>query len=166
MILEVVQLAGAIVGLLTGGFVVYDQTTKRWPLFLLSVSQPGFDGERRIELRVLNRSQRLLLLRVEEHQPAGHFRLGLDDTTRSTVASAMGWELNTIVEANCDRCFGLMNPSDFTQIPDKHLVYIKIEWRFAQPFFSLPARTKVLAISKETALLMMRADDYKTTGID
>lgn len=161
LILDLFNLAGAVVAFSTGTFVLYDQITRKRPAFLFVVEEPRLDDTRNLQLRVINRSDRILLVRGDAVQPNGHLRLMMDKSIHSSVGSAMGLELNITIDPNSEKILELMQPSDYERVPNDHFMKLVIKWAFVPSQFNISERTKNLYIKKSDVVRLKRSDGYK-----
>ena len=128
---EAVKGTGSVVGLLTGGFVIWDRLFRHRPTFYLVAGAPGMTGSRQILLRVTNNDQRTIIVRFPKPDKPTHLTVLIsDDITASVVAAsrsrfparAVGPAASTdlaIAEAWRDK-------------PARRTLTVRAQWCFAQ----------------------------------
>lgn len=131
---EIVKGLGAVVGLATGLFVLWDRFWRMTPAAVV-VMRPVSEGGRVLSphLSIRNPADRPILVRWENGSRQGRFSLAKDWSTRSIVVSALGGETTAVVDAGETKEFPLHKPEDAGRIDPDNLIEVDLYWRFAQP---------------------------------
>lgn len=153
VIWELVQGLGALVGLATGIFVLWERLTKHSPLSYF-VSEPFHGGQRYLFARVSNRSDRPIFVAVQNGMENGQMRISLNDSTRAIVTSLLSGTSTFLINGNEVRDFPLLKAPDFGEMDLDNVCTVEIQWRFAQPIIWQAWRKRTLTISKRSLLIL------------
>jgi len=134
IIWEVFSGLGAVVGLVTGGFVVWDRFFRFSPTAILFV-RPLIPGGVHMGwiLRVSNRAERPILLSWQTGNRTGEFLLAADDSMDAIVASMAEGRRTIAVDPGEVRELVVTLPTDFADIDPENYVECRLFWRYAQP---------------------------------
>lgn len=146
------QALGSLVGLITGVFVVFEYFTRHRPLmFIIAVPFADVPGANRFYfLRVKNRAERPLLLRVRNGSRNGELRLSKDDSTHAFVTSVLEGSSTFVIDGSTHDDFPLSKPPNFDELDSECYMRSVVYWKFAQPPLWLGWRKQTLRISKQS----------------
>ena len=156
MIWEGIQGLGAVVGLLTGTFVIWERITKHRPVAYF-VAIPFVHGEEKfVSLRVSNPSLRPLFIRVRNGTVGGAMRLAEDDSIRSIVKSIVEGESTFVVDGSSSQDFPVLKPPDFERMDLQNEMVLYLHWRFAQPIVWREWRRIRVGLSKHSFVTLTK----------
>lgn len=152
----VIQGCGALVGLATGAFVVWDRVIKEWPVAFI-VREPLMPGSINTvsKLRIINRSQRPLLVWWRAGENSNEFRIARDDSVREIVTSLLPGEPKHIVDGNETVDLELLKPGRMDEIALDNIIETRIHWAFVQPAIWQRRRTIPVRITKKAYLALL-----------
>ncbi len=150
---------GAVIGILTGAFVLWDRMFRFSPTAVV-VTKPLIEGGMNmgIYLRLKNPSERPVLITWENGEP-GCFRIADDHSTKEIVHAAIGGRRTIAVDPGTERNLGLLQPGDYSEINLDNRIEARIWWRFAQPQVWQRDRRIPVSIPKRS-LAIMSSEDY------
>lgn len=157
---EVVKGVGALVGLLTGAFVVWERVLKESPLAFI-IARPLLPGgmTNGAYLHIANRSPRPLLVSWRSGILNHQFGLASDHSTRAIVHSMLPGERTQVVEGNETADFVLLKPNNFSEIAPNNIIDVDVHWSFAQPILWQHPRRLNVRITKRAFLLLLNERD-------
>ncbi|WEZ83514.1 hypothetical protein P6U16_01260 [Rhizobium sp. 32-5/1] len=155
MIWEVFQGLGAMVGLVTGGFVFYEHLMRHAPLAYVVTTPFMEHGSRYAYVRIDNRSPRPILISWPSGIQDNRFTIGKDHSSRSIVEALLDGERAIAVDGNSTRDLVLLKPPNFGSMPLEGEADVVIRWRFAQPLIWKRERSITVRISKGDLLLLL-----------
>jgi hypothetical protein len=123
--LEVIKILGSIVGLLTGGFIVYDRFLRFRPVIWLRPMT-----FRRIELHVRNLADEDLLVEEIGVRPPS-VTVAVGSEVGDTVRAAAGQPFSIIIPAKADMGFPIVTRPEFDTLPDETRLSFKLRWSLA-----------------------------------
>lgn len=136
MVWEIVQGIGAVVGLLTGLYVLYDYFTREVPTAFI-VSRPLIEGsvQNKLALRVANKSERPIICqwKNEQHE-SDPYTLGimLDHSVRAGVDTVLPGEAAVVIDGHKAVEFPILMPSGRHEINKDNTLTTEIRWGFVQ----------------------------------
>lgn len=134
MFWQVVQGVGALVGLATGLFVLWERVTKEVPAaYFVGTPFAPLLRQRFLFLRVVNRSERPIFVATTNGSRPGEYKIAKDDSTRSIVISVVPGESTFVVDGNTTVDFPLLNPPDLEERSLDDRIELNIRWQFVQP---------------------------------
>ncbi|MGY3609184.1 MULTISPECIES: hypothetical protein [unclassified Bradyrhizobium] len=160
---EIVKGFGAIVGLITGCFVLWERLVKERPLIFI-VAQPLTPGNvnKVACLRIINRSVRPLLIswRSGFHDNALH--IARDDSVREIVSAFFPGEPIHVIDGNETADLKLLTPNKMREIDPDNIIETELRWSFVQPVIWQRPRRLRIRITKRAylALLGEKAEQY------
>lgn len=157
---QTIQGVGAVVGLVTGLFVVWDRFIRMTPAAVVYPRRLSESSAfKTLYLQVRNPADRPILLTWRNGLHKGVFGLVADDSTRSVVESVLDGKTTVVVDAGASRDFRLHKPQDIAEIGLDDTVDIKLSWRYAQPKLWRRDRRIRVRIQKRS-LAAMAPDEY------
>ncbi|WP_105437681.1 hypothetical protein [Neorhizobium sp. T25_13] len=134
MIWEAMQGFGALVGMVTAAFVIWERFYRYEPAAFI-VAQPLIPGGRQkgAYLRVINRSERPIIVSWPNGIQDNAMRIALSHSTRSIVVSLLEGETALAIDGEKDFLFPILKPPNWGSISDDNTIDITIHWRFVQP---------------------------------
>lgn len=152
---EFIKGVGAIVGLVTGCFVLYERLIRDKPLAFL-VSSPLIPGSVNTvaKLRVINRSVRPILVSWKSGDLTG-FRIAKGNSTRAIVAATVAGDRCQAVAGNETIDLVLLEPSGLADLDADSIIETEVFWQFAQPqIWQRPRRLPVRIKKADYARLL------------
>ena len=150
LIWDLVRDFGAVVGLLTGLFVLAERWTRHYPQALFSPKPLGGFGRQTVMLSVSNRSDRPMLVKFENGSVNGHFRAARDDSSHAIITATLPGETWIPIDAGDTRTFPLLKPPNYEHLGDDSQIALRLWWRFAQPILWRGDRSIQMSIEKST----------------
>ncbi|MGN7878426.1 hypothetical protein [Ensifer sp. 22460] len=159
---EYVNGIGSVVGLITGGFVIWERFFRYAPSVFL-IARPYIPGgaQKGAYLRVVNRSERPIIIRwptgVNDHA----LNIARDHSMRAAIMTALDGEIAIAIDGCSEQVFPVHAPDNIGSIPSEGTMSVEISWSFAQPLIYKRDRTVRVTISKQSyqVLLDLEADD-------
>lgn len=150
-----------MVGLATGLYVLIERVTKEDPTaYVVGLAYEGV-GERTSYLRLTNRSERPMLIRLPNEPKPGHLRAAVDHSIRSLVSAAVYAETWFALDGKESIDLPLLKPVNFDALDDESEMAFVVDWRFAQPILWRGVRHKRISISKIAYRRLMRGKSTK-----
>jgi hypothetical protein len=160
MIWDFVQGLGAVVGLMTGGFVLLERFTKHRPVVIVVAPPFGdFKGaQRQLAVRFTNPSDRPILVESETGAQSGHLRLAQDDSIRGIVTSLLPGSMRFPIDAGATKEFPLLKPPRFAEMDENSECLLQLRWRFAQPILWRAWRSIKVSVTKESLMVLLEEE--------
>lgn len=133
MIWEVVESAGAIVGLATGAAVLFERMTRGRPVFILA-SEKSHDSlqGRILRLKAINPNRKPILVSVCLDNRIGRFGIAADEELNSTIAAWVNGTVDVLINGETTEIFPVLLPDNFSDLDEDHFVPLQLKWRFPQ----------------------------------
>lgn len=146
---ETVKGVGSIVGLLTGGFIVWDRFVSSAPSIVIR-AKPLITGavEKWPILDVKNNADRPILIRWNNGERPFSFGLAKDNSTMSIIESLMPGTSTVSIDIKDSFQIEMFLPSELETIDDDNQIDVEISWSFAQPLLYKRFRKRRVTISK------------------
>lgn len=157
---ETVKGLGALVGLATGGFVLWDRFYRMTPTAVVVVrpmSSTSVVNSPYLQIR--NPADRPILVRWQNGIPRGRFGLAADGSTKSIVVSLMEGESTVVIDSGETREFRLLKPNDAEDIDPENTIEADLYWRYAQPKLWKRDRRIRVSIPKRS-MMHLDPEDY------
>jgi hypothetical protein len=148
ILFEIVRTLGAIAGLASAAFLIWDRATKHYPVALFE-ALPLIDGGSNIEVfvRLKNFSDRPVLLSWPNGQGRGLY-IARNDSAEGIMRYLFEGETTIVLSSQAERVFPLLRPSAYSKIDPENMMELEIRWQFAQPIVWRTPRTLRVAIRK------------------
>ncbi|WP_085024776.1 hypothetical protein [Ensifer aridi] len=160
MFWEIVKGLGAIVGLVTGCFVIWERFYRFTPsAFIVASSISPGSPFKEPHLRVINRSERPIILKWRNETRANRLGLGKDLSLRVIIASLLDGESAIAIDGNSDYLLPLFRPQNYKALPDEAELDVDIWWSFAQPLIWKRERKITLRITKRNLKYVVGGSD-------
>jgi hypothetical protein len=131
---EFIKGVGAVVGLVTGGFVLWERLIREKPqAFLVSVPLIPGSVNMAAKLRIINRSVRPILISWKSGVNGSGFRIAKGDSTRAIVAAQLPGDRCQAVAGNETIDLVLLEPSRLADLDGDSIIETEVFWQFAQP---------------------------------
>lgn len=145
-----------MVGLATGLYVLAERVTKEDPTAVVVALAFDGVGDRTSYLRLTNRSERPMLVRLPNEAKPGHLRAAVDHSIQSLVSAAVYAETWFALDSKETIDLPLMKPINFEALDDESEMAFVVDWKFAQPILWRGVRHKRISISKIAYKRLMR----------
>ncbi|TYR32090.1 hypothetical protein FY036_13480 [Mesorhizobium microcysteis] len=157
---DTIQGVGAIVGLATGLFVLWDRVFRFSPTAIVVV-RPLLPGgmPKGTYLQISNPSDRPIIVSWRAGMRPNEFSIAEDHQTRSIVAALLEGGRSTVIDPASHRELLLLKPSNVDVIDPDNTIECEIYWRYAQPKIWKRDRRLSVAISKRS-MMILDPDDY------
>lgn len=148
VLLEIVKTLGAIAGLASAAFLIWDRATRHYPVALFE-ARPLIDGGSNIAMfvRLKNFSDRPVLLSWPNGQGRGLY-IARNDSAEGIMRYLFEGETAIVLASQAERVFPLLRPSVYSEIDPENMMELKIRWQFAQPIVWCAPRTLRVTIRK------------------
>lgn len=148
LVWEVFKGLGSMAGLATGAFVIWDRFWRHTPQAIV-VSRPLMEGSSNIvaRLAIKNLASRPIVISWE-NGAANHLRLAVDDSIHGIVSSLFEGRKVLAINAEETREFVILRPYNFPDINPDDWLYMRLNWKFAQPILWQPMRKIMVALQK------------------
>jgi hypothetical protein len=145
---EIVRTLGAIAGLASAAFLIWDRATKHYPVALFE-ARPLIEGGSHIEMfvRLKNFSDRPILLSWPNGQGRGLY-IARNDSVEGIMGYLSEGETTIVLSSQAERVFPLLRPSAYSEIDPENMMQLEIRWQFAQPILWRVPRTLRVTIKK------------------
>ena len=155
------QTLGAVFGVLSAAFVVWDRLVSQFPTaIMIGAPLDGF-GRRSSYLRIANRSERPILLWFDTTDDASQFRIAIDHSPRSIISSVIrGTTVFTLYPKEV-RDFPVIRSPNFAETHIDGQIEARLRWRFAQPILWRAERRLVVSITKRDYLALVEGTTYQ-----
>ena len=153
---EFVKTAGSVAGLVTAMFVIWDRLFRNAPsAFIISTPLAPGGVPKAAYLRVVNRSERPLILSWPTGISENDLRLSVDHTLDQIVAATLDGTKSTAVGGNEQADFVVFKPERFDRMDKDQIMELEVLWRFAQPVIWQRERKLRVRISKKSYQLLV-----------
>ena len=154
---------GAVIGLLTGAYVLLERWTKDYPSVFIFAKPLSDFGRRSLYLRVANRSERPILVTMSGRPQPGQFRVARDHSTHAILVALYHEENTYGIDGKTEVDMPLMMPNgvnDDAYEMDSSIEMV-VRWRYAQPILLQGDRKIRVTSSKRNlrALLGLGPDE-------
>ncbi|MEI4482252.1 MULTISPECIES: hypothetical protein [unclassified Phyllobacterium] len=163
---EAIKGIGSIVGLLTGGFVVWDRFLSSAPSMIIR-AKPLLTGsvEKWPILDVTNKGDRPIIIRWKNGERLNSFGLAKDNSTRSIVESLVPGSSAVSIDTGESLKIEMFLPSNLEAIDDGNQIEVEVFWSFAQPKIFKRFRKRRVTISKSNLhALLGKNSRFKDDG--
>jgi len=150
---ELIQGVGALVGLATGLFVLWERMTKHSPNIFVR-SEPFLGGQRYLSVRIENRSDRPIFVEAQNGVENGELRVAIDNSIEAIVTSLLPGTSTFLVDGKETKDFPLLKGPDFSEMDPVNECTLSIRWRFAQPILLRAWRRRTISISKQSLQIL------------
>lgn len=153
---------GAIVGLATGLFVVWDRFFRFAPSAIVIV-RPLIPGgiPKAAYLRVTNRADRPILVSWQNGRRNGEFGIAADHSSRAIIVSILEGCRTIAIDPSEATELVLFDPPDIDEIDPENTIECELSWRYAQPKIWKRDRRISVRIPKRS-LMQLDPDGYDT----
>jgi hypothetical protein len=131
---EILKTLGALAGLASGAFLVWDRFTKHYPQAII-VARPLSEGSAQIVsfLMLKNLSDRPILVRCnpDDHRPG--LRIMKGQSVRDAVFSSFGHELRISLGPQSVVYLPVVRSGRYQDIDFENCLVMELHWKFAQP---------------------------------
>ncbi|GHD07694.1 hypothetical protein ACFOEZ_04115 [Tianweitania populi] len=154
---EVVKGIGAVVGLLTGAFVVWDRSMRHYP-FAVVTARPMIPNGMNYHalLFIENPSPRPIILEWKNGAGPGQLRVAVDNSARGIIKSILEGRSTLVLDQKSTVELVLLKPSDYAELPADQTVTYEIGWQYAQPSLYKPKRHLRGGIAKRDLQTLLR----------
>jgi hypothetical protein len=157
---EVIKAFGGVVGLLTGGFVLFDRLTRDRPNFILMRKRAAGDQEKfSIYLRVSNPSYRPIILRVVNGSQPGVLSVFASYETKAIIDGMVPGKSTIVVDGGTDTLLPIWRPDNFEKLDSEVYLPISLRWKYVQPHLWLPWRLYKTGMTKRDYQAMLELED-------
>jgi hypothetical protein len=129
---EALKTIGSMAGLITASFFVYDRLVRARPLAFITRAPLGGAGRPALYLRVMNRSERPLLLTFPPRVKQSTLTVLADHSYRSIVRALGGEKSVVVLQGGEQSDFPLNRSETFEQMPAKTPLSVEMIWSFAE----------------------------------
>src|SRR5581483_7482919 len=145
---EIVRTLGAIAGLASAVFLIWDRATKHHPVALFE-AHPLVEGGSKIEVfvRLKNVSDRPVLLSWPNSQGRGLY-IARNDSAEGIMNYLSEGETTIALSSQGEKVFPLLRPSAYSEIDSENMMELEIRWQIAQPIVWRKPRMLRVAIRK------------------
>jgi len=154
---EAIKGLGAVVGIMTGLFVLWDRFYKMSPVAVVTTHADEDGWVKTTHLRVWNPSDRPILISWRNGAP-GNLRIAIDHSIQNIVTAAVGGAQTIVVESGQQKDLLLLKPEGYNAIDRENRVEAELFWRYAQP--KIWQRDRRIRVSIPKASLMIMDPDY------
>nr|CAD6413155.1 hypothetical protein REQ54_01113 [Rhizobium sp. Q54] len=160
MIWETVQGFGAIVGIVTGGFVIWERFFRYQPaMFLVSAPMLPKGAYKACYLRVINRSERPIIISWPTGLAKDEIRISADHSTRAIVGSLLHGQKAIVIDGKSDMSFPVHTPTNWHEIGTDQTIDVVVNWQFVQPLIWKKERSVRVRITKRAFILLQGNED-------
>jgi hypothetical protein len=160
-VFQIFQTLGALFGVLSAAFVVWDRLVSQFPTAIMIGAPLGGFGQRASYLRITNRSDRPILLWFDTTDDASQFRIAIDHSARSIISSVMRGTTIFTLDPKEERDFPVINSPNFVETHIDSQIEARLRWRFAQPILWRAERRLVVSITKRDYLALIDGTTYQ-----
>jgi hypothetical protein len=152
---EFVSGLGALVGLATGIFVVWDRFFRHSPTAIV-IARPLIPGGKvnGTYLQVTNRSDRPILVSWKSGVRDGQFGVAAGDSTLQIAESVLDGHRTVVIEPTSAYDFVLLMPPQYSELDVDSRVEARLLWRYAQPVIWQTDRQIKVSVPKRSLMLM------------
>jgi len=153
---QFIQGLGALVGLLTGLFILYERLFREAPLAVIIPKSltPG-SVTKVCRLRIINRSPRPILISWTAGDYACNFAISKDDSLREVISAVVPGEVVHVVNGQTTTDLTLFPPSRLNEIDLDNVIEADVRWIFAQPLVWKLPRKLPIKITKRAYLALV-----------
>ncbi|MGO8463191.1 hypothetical protein AB9F45_01345 [Rhizobium leguminosarum] len=147
---------GSIVGFVTGGFVIWERFLRYQPTAFI-IAKPLIPGgaQKGCYLRVVNRSERPILMSWPTGIADDVLRIATDNSTRSIVKSLLHGEKAVVLDGGQEAAFPVLTPPNWRSLDPDQTMETTVRWRFVQPVIWKRDRSFLVRISKRSYLHLL-----------
>ncbi|NZD59533.1 hypothetical protein HX900_00125 [Rhizobium sp. WYCCWR 11290] len=147
---------GSIVGFVTGGFVIWERFLRYQPTAFI-IAKPLIPGgaQKGCYLRVVNRSERPILMSWPTGTRDNALRIATDHSTRSIVKSLLHGEKAVVLDGGQEAAFPVLTPPNWRSLDPDQTMETTVRWRFVQPVIWKRDRSFLVRISKRSYLHLL-----------
>lgn len=161
---EAIKGLGSVAGLATGAFVIWDRFWRHTPQAIV-VSRSLMEGSSNITARltIKNLASRPIVISWE-NGAANHLRLAVDDSIHGIVSSLFEGRKVLAIDADQTLEFAILRPYNFPDLDPDDWLYMRLNWKFAQPIVWQPMRKITVALQRHDFELLdgAKADESGT----
>lgn len=159
---SVVQGFGAIVGIVTGIFVIWERFFRYQPaMFLVAQALIPDGAQKACYLRVINRSERPIIISWPTGIARDALRIAAGSSTRDVVAALIDGHKAIVVDGNETTMFPVHTPPNWQELSREQTVEVVLTWQFVQPLIWKKARSVRISITKQ-AYLLLQDEEYES----
>lgn len=159
-IVPYLTIPGSIIGIITGGFVIWERFFRYEPSAYITAKplMPG-GAQKQCYLRVINRSERPIILSWPNGTENDAMRLATDHSIGAIVNSLHEGEQAIALDGKVEEEFPVMVPPNWDQLEPQQTIEIRVNWHFAQPMIWKRHRSFLVRITKRSYQLLGGDDD-------
>lgn len=152
---DIIQGFGAIVGIVTGVFVIWERFFRYQPaMFLVSQALIPGGAQKACYLRVINRSERPIIVSWPTGIARDDLRISAGSTIRDVVAALMDGHKAIVIDGSETAMFPVHTPTNWPELSSDQTVEVVLTWQFVQPLIWKKARSVRISITKQAYLLL------------
>lgn len=157
---EFIKGLGALVGLATGAFVLWERVFRDRPLATI-VPAPLIPGSATIvaRLRIVNRTVRPVLIFWQSADDGNRFRVSRSTSIKSIIEAAIPGDRCQVVQGEASIDLELFKPPRMDHIDDDNIIEAEVYWQFAQPVLWQRPRRLPVRIKKSAFLRLLEERD-------
>lgn len=135
-LIEILKTLGALAGLASGAFLIWDRFTKHYPVAIIE-ARPLMEGSRNIVpfLLLKNVSERPILLSWTDGKKTGELRIAKDQSQSGVLKSLFDGETTIALSSQAEAILPLFRPQPYEEIDPENMLELTMHWQFAQPIW-------------------------------
>lgn len=145
---EFIKGFGALIGLMTGAFVLWERVVKDRPVAFIIREQHGPNAHSTSKLRIINRSQRPVLIWWQYCSGPHAFMIAKGTNDREIITALHSGEAAQIIDGNTTLDLPLYPPDRLNEIEPDNVIETTLRWSFVQPIIWQHPRNISVRIKK------------------